>query len=217
MSEAPHEALQLTLDERVDYLAVVASIAAVDVKLQNSEKAKLRELGRALELPEDRMREVLDVAERPAGSVDDRVARLRSSDLRFTLLTDCICLAHADADFGEEEQAEIARIATALGVSGTQLAAMVEYVVAARAAAKSDDASSHQRKGEELAGKLAALGVPLGAVGAASALGLVATGASSGLAALALGFGAASGLGLVMGAGVGTFMGVRWLRKRLAG
>jgi uncharacterized tellurite resistance protein B-like protein len=217
MSPSPHQALELTLDERVDYLAVVASIAAADARLQNSEKAKLRELGRSLDLPEDRMREVLDVAERPTGSVERRLDRLKDSDLRFALLTDCIFLAHADNDFGDDEKEEIGRLGTALGVSGEQLAALVEYVVTARAAARSDDTAAQQHRGEELAGKLAALGIPLGAVSLASALGLATSGASSGLAALALGFGAASGFGLVLGVGVGTFMGVRWLRGKLSG
>jgi uncharacterized tellurite resistance protein B-like protein len=210
MTTQPHEGLELSVDERIDYLATVASIAAVDVKLQNSEKAKLRELCVQLGIPDDRIREVLDVAERPTGSVERRLERLKNSDLRFVLLTACLRLAHVDGDYGAEEQAEIRRIADTLGVDGEQLDALTEAV-----AASIDGAPSVGVTAEQVATRLAAVGVPVAAVGAASALGLGVSGATSGAAAIGLGLTAATGFGLALGVGVGTFVGVRWLAKKL--
>jgi hypothetical protein len=61
------------------------------------------------------------------------------------------------------------------------------------------------------------VGIPVGAVATMSAAGVAMAGVSTGVAALAIGLGVASGLGALLGLGVGTVIGVRWLHDRISG
>lgn len=215
MDEKKHDATALPLEDRVAYMTVVASMAGVDVELDSSEVKNLRALCEKLELPDAETSDVIATAARPTDTIERKLDRLKKSDLRFTLLTDCLFLAYADGSYGDEERAEIVTLAKELDIDAKQVAAMDEYVQTVRQAAKSSDGDMEE-KGKELAAKLAAVGVPFGAIGMATAVGMATVGAEAGLAALALGLGVASGFGALITAGVGTYMGVRWLKNRLA-
>lgn len=210
---APHEAVRLPANERISYLHIVATIAAADVKLERSETTALRSLCERLEIPPEQRDAVFRTAARPATLLQS-VHALKTSELRFTLLTDCLLLAHADGDYSRDERAHIERIATALGVSPDQLDAIEEAVLAARSASEcTNEAASNS--GTLLATRLASVGVPVSALALTSGLSLQTAGVSSGLAALGMGLGIASGFGVALGVGVGTYLGVRWIAERL--
>jgi len=152
--------------------------------------------------------------------IDEVVVRLKSSELRFTLVTDMIFIAYADNEFADAEKKEIAAIADALGVNEGQVAAVVKYVEGVRKAleAKGVDNEDLKKLGGELAAGLASAGVPIAAIAVTgSVFGLSAAGITSGLAALGLGLGMATGVGVVVGIGVGAYFGVRWLYKQIVG
>lgn len=205
-----HEALDVPLAERVHYLMIVASMAGVDVVLTPEELAKLGQLCKELELPEAETREILTVAHRPTASIERHLDALKASPLRFALLTDCLSMAYADGEYAKGEQKEIRDLAGALGVDEQQLAALEECVQALRAA--TGDTHPHH---EKLADRLAAVGIPVGIVATLSAVGLTSAGVSSGAAAVAMGLGIATGFGAVVGLGVGTVVGVRWLHGKM--
>ena len=213
-----HAALNVPLSERVDYLTIIASMAGADVSIAQEELHKLRELCRALELPERQTEQILATARRPTASIDRHLDSLKTSPLRFTLLSDCLSLAYADGEYAKSERKEIAALASALGVDNAQLAMLEECALSiAEAAKKGGDPHAWKKRSEELAARLVAVGIPLGAVATVSAAGVAMAGVSTGVAALALGLGMASGLGAILGLSVGTVIGIRWLHDRIGG
>jgi uncharacterized tellurite resistance protein B-like protein len=214
MTEKQHEALGLPLSERVDYLIIVASMAGADVELKQQETDKLKALCEQLGLPDEELKKVLTAAQSATASIHRHLEGLKASPLRFSLLSDCVSLAYADGKYENSEKAEIRSLAAQLDVSEEQLSAIEELVATCHQAAKGGPVS--EKHGEEIATKLAQVGVPVGVMAAVSVVGLEMTGAATGLAALGIGLGAATGFGAVFGLGVGTYMGVRWLQKRIA-
>jgi uncharacterized tellurite resistance protein B-like protein len=214
MTEKQHEALGLPLSERVDYLIIVASMAGADVELKQEETDKLKTLCKQLGLPDEELKKVLTAAQSATASIHRHLEGLKASPLRFSLLSDCVALAYADDKYEESEKAEVRSLAAQLGVTEEQVVAIEELVATCHQAVKGGPVS--EKHGEEIGAKLARVGVPVGVMAAVSAVGLEMTGAATGLAALGIGLGAATGFGAAFGLGVGTYMGVRWLQKRIA-
>jgi uncharacterized tellurite resistance protein B-like protein len=214
-SQKTHEAHDIPLAARVDYMTIIASMAGADVSLAPEEMAKLRELCGALELPERETQHILDTAHRPTASIERHLDTLKSSPLRFSLLSDCLSLAYADGEYAKSERNEIASLAKALEVSDEQLAALEDCARAVAEAHAKQNATDWKAKSEKLAARLAGVGIPIATVGALSAVGISTAGISTGAAALAMGLGIASGLGAVLGLSVGTVMGIRWLHARI--
>lgn len=216
MTTKHHDARDLPLQQRIDYLMIVASMAGADVVLDQAEMDQLKNLCGELGLPEKETEKILTASHRPTASIERHLEGLKGSPLRFTLLSDCISLAYADDVYGKDEQHEVHELARALDVSTEQLAAIEKFVEAAHKAASGHD-GDHHKIGKTIAQDLAAVGVPIGAVAAVSAVGLEMAGVSTGLAALGMGLGIATGFGAVLGIGIGSYMGVKWLKKKLSG
>ena len=216
-----HPASKLPLLERVNYLTVVAAIAAAEGKVTGAKFEKLQAFCEDLKLDRDGFGRVMAAASHPdVTCIGEVIAQLRFSELRFTLLTDLVFLAYADDELTVAEKQEIHAIADSLDVNAGQLAAMIKYVEAVRQAQKSPSVDHEDLKklGGELAASLASAGVPLAAIAVSgSVFGLSAAGITSGLAALGLGLGMASGIGVVVGIGVGSYLGVRWLYRKMVG
>jgi uncharacterized tellurite resistance protein B-like protein len=208
---------KLPQEERVAYATVVGAMAAADDVVSKEEIARLRELGKTLKLSQSEQNAVIAAVEaRDTKAAHRALDRLRSSDFRFTLYTDCLTVAYADDKIVPAEENALSEVAHALGVSDAQAAALREYVEAARDAARGEgDHASHEKRGKEVASKLAAVGIPVGAAALVSAAGLSIAGVTTGLTALAAGLGIASGFGVALGLGIGTAMGVRWLHQRV--
>ncbi len=217
MTDSVHEALKIPLGERVDYLTMVASLASADGVVQAEELDALRALGNRLALPPEKMTDVvLAAGQREAHHSKKAIERLRGSELRFKLLADALAIALADGSVDPGEDEAIRGLAKQLGVRDDQLAALRKVADAVKKAAAEGASESEMRHlGERCAADLAAVGVPLGALAVGSAFGLSAVGVSSGMSALWLGLGLAGGLGVAIGAGIGTMLGVRWLYRRL--
>lgn len=206
-------------EDRLAYLTVVASIASADSVVSGKETDALRELCRAHRLDDDATQRVVSVAQnRRTEEVESALARLRDSPLRFTLMTDCLHLAYADDTVVVEEEQALAELAGRLKISEPQMKALRESVEAVRAAQRAG-ASDHEleKLGERVGARLAAVGVPVGALAIGGALGAGVAGMSTGVAALGLGLGVASGFGVALGVGIGTIYGVRWLHDKIRG
>jgi uncharacterized tellurite resistance protein B-like protein len=213
----PHEALSVPLAERVDYLMIIASMAGADVVLKAEEIDKLRQLCGELQIPEKDTTRVLAAAHSPTAKVERHLEALVASPLRFTLLSDCLALAYADGDYSKGERKEIHALARALRIDDAQVKALEEAGAALRKAADVEHGPEHHAHVQNLAQRLAAVGIPVGVVAGLSAVGLANAGVSTGATALLMGLGIASGFGAVLGLGVGTVMGVKWLHDKLAG
>jgi len=221
MTSAKHPAISLPISDRVDYLIVVASMAAADGELAAAELTKLREFCMSLELGPAERGVVMAAAEQPdAVHIREVAGRLKSSELRFTLMTDLLFMAYADEKYVEAERREIHALADALGIPDAQRVALEKYVVAVLKAQQTSGVGPEDLKklGGDVAASLASVGVPIAAVAVSgSVFGLSAAGITSGLAALGLGLGMASGLGVAVGIGVGGYFGVRWLYRQVVG
>src|SRR5215471_18208894 len=150
-SSKTHQAHDIPLAERVDYLTIIASMAGADVSLAPEEMAKLRELCRALELPERETQGILDTAHRPTASIERHLDSLKSSPLRFALLSDCLSLAYADGEYAKSERKEIASLAKALEVTDEQLVALEECARAVAEAHAKLHPNDWKARGEKLA------------------------------------------------------------------
>lgn len=214
-----HDALSVNVAERTDYLTVVAAMLAADGVVEPAELAKLHELCKSLELPATETGEVLAATHQPSPDrVQSTLARLKNSDLKFALMTDCIFMAYADGKVMAEEEAELRSIAEALGISARQVASLRKYVEAVNRVVKEGVPADQAKRilGEAVAGA-ASVGVPVAAIAVSGTVfGLSAAGITSGLAALGMGFGMLTGVGVVIGIGMGSYVGVRWLYKKVA-
>jgi hypothetical protein len=105
-----------------------------------------------------------------------------------------------------------------LNINGEQLAALQKYVEAVIKAQNSGSGKQDLKDlGAEVAAGLASAGVPIAAVAmSGSVFGLSAAGITSGLAALGLGLGMTTGIGVVAALGIGSYFGVRYLYKKLS-
>ena len=219
MSEERHPVLELPKAERVDYLVVMASLAAVDGEVSSPEIENLRRACKNLDLSGPETGQVLGAAEEPnATEVRKILGRMSNGQSRFTLVTDMLFLAHADGNYCDRERAEIGQVAGQLDVNDEQVAALERYVAAVLKADRAKGASGADLKnlGGEVAAALASTGVPIGAVAVSgSVFGLSAAGITSGLAALGLGFGMTTGLGVAVGIGVGSYSAVKWLYNKV--
>ena len=219
MSETKHLLTSYSQGDKVAYLSIVASIASADHNVSDEEIAHLRKLCKSVEISSKGLGTVISAAEHPSKvNVVKYIKDLSSSDLRFSLMTDIIALAFADDEFTSEEETKITAMAKTLKIKPDQLAAIKKYIEAVRSAQTSTGtADSLKKLGGDVTAGLAASGVPIAAVAIAGYSGLSAAGIASGLAVLGLGFGMATGIGAVAAIGVGSYLGVRALYKKMTG
>ena len=190
-----HPALDADMDERVDYLTLVASMAFADHSADDRELERVRTMCVALELSDAGTSRVLAGAS-DAGRVelDAILERLKRSELRYALMIDIIDIAYADEEVVESELEEINALADKLDISAGDVEMLRRYVEKGR---KLTD-GKNELSDAQIAAGLAGTGVPVAAVALATTLGapLVA------------------GLGMAAALGVGSYMSVRWLWRR---
>lgn len=108
-------------EEKGAYLSAIASIATADTQATETEIDYLVQLCEAADLPNVQQQLVLQAAQ----STDEQLLLrsldlLKSSDLRFSLITDLFAFAKSDGNYSETEQKSVEKIATYLGIDETQ-------------------------------------------------------------------------------------------------
>lgn len=201
--------------ERVDYLSVLAAIAAADKTVSDKEITHLRQFCESVEIDEVGIGLIIAALEHPAiVDLQTILPRLTRTDLKFTLLTDMLFIAQADGKMCPVERKEIDKIAAMLAIIPEQIDVVHRYVETVLAAQTTQRPEADwKQQGSELAGMFAGAGVPLGAVAIAGTV--FGNGLSSGLAALGMGLGMPTGVGVAVSLGVSSYFGVRWLFKKL--
>ena len=214
MSMVKHPLFNYSDAEKINYLSIVANIAHADGGPTDDEISKLRKLCHHVGVTASGIGAVLGAAEStvafPMGAA---LAELQKGDLKFTLVTDMLFIAHADAHYSEDERVAVRHVAGEVGITDDQLASLTQYVEAILTSETDGSSGDDLKKlGREVAASLATAGIPLAAVTASGTIrGMGATGRSA-----ALGLGIASGIGAAVALGVGGFFGARALYKRLA-
>ena len=189
MSKAHHPALDVTEDERVDYLIVVACMAAADNRTSPEEITQLREMCQALDVSEAGTERVIAAAQAPdAVAADEILARLGDSEMRYALLVDAIAVARADGRFDNAESDELMALADRLSIPRGQAVLVYRYV------------DTWQRRGKgpsdaKTTAKLVGAGIPAAALVVTAAVGAP----------------LAAGVGLAAALGVSSYVSVKWL------
>lgn len=118
----------LPIEQRLDYLRVLAALAGADGILGGRELGALEAYCDRLGVGFEHRSTVFDSARRvDPKRVTAVCERFRKSDLRFSLLTDLLVIAMTDRTYGDTERVVIEAIADLLDISAPQLRAMEIY------------------------------------------------------------------------------------------
>jgi uncharacterized tellurite resistance protein B-like protein len=110
--------------EKGAYLAALASLSTADRQATTEETEHLREMAKAAGLSQAQEDFIVHAAADMTG--EDFV--LKSSELKYSLVTDLIALAKADESYSEEEKTNIERISQYLGLDNKQVSLLDEFV-----------------------------------------------------------------------------------------
>lgn len=123
-----------SLEERGAYLAALATMASADGQASDEELEFLRLMGEAAELPDNIQEEVVQIARNPSQiSLQRCLDLLKTSQLRFSFVTDIISFAKADGQYTPEEQKHIQQMADYLGINQKQFSLLDQFVKIGRA------------------------------------------------------------------------------------
>lgn len=129
MEDLQHPAFDAPIEDRIDYLIAVASIAFADGTTDRSELVKVSELCAELGVTGDGAQRVTSAASVPnREQVEQILGRFRKSKLKVTLMIDVMVVAYADDRVDAGEAAEIARFAQALEFTTAQAVLIGRYV-----------------------------------------------------------------------------------------
>jgi uncharacterized tellurite resistance protein B-like protein len=192
--------------EKGAYLAALASLSTADRQASQEELDHLREVSRTAGLSQQQEDFILQSATNISG---DELRKcldvLKTSQLRYSLITDLIALAKADENYTEDERENIEKIALHLGVSANQVNVLDEFV---NKAAEKDPSPEQAQSSNFLDSlgmhdKLSKAGLNLGGGSGGGLLGMLGPILLGGIAAKALSGRRRSGGGMFGGGGLG--------------
>jgi uncharacterized tellurite resistance protein B-like protein len=114
--------------EKAAYLGAIASLATADRVASEEEINYISQLCDAADLSETQKQYVIRAATELSGEELTRCLDiLKTSELRYPLLTDLMAFAKADDDYSEEEQEDIHKISEYLGVNEQQFSLLDQF------------------------------------------------------------------------------------------
>ena len=115
--------------EKGAYLGAIASIATADRTASPEEKDYINALCESANLTDEQTKLITQVAATQVA--DDDLNRfldvLKTSDLRYSLVSDLIAFAQSDKNYSEEEKQTVEKISQYLGLSHQQLSVLDEF------------------------------------------------------------------------------------------
>jgi uncharacterized tellurite resistance protein B-like protein len=160
--------------EKTAYLSAIAALATADRQASAPEAEFLQRLAQQAGLSDAATRQVLTAADSADNStVQQSLDQLKSSDLRYSLVTDLISLARADGTYSAGEEEMVSKMAAYLGINPEQKQTLESVVD--QAASVPHDAQDPGKQGflSSIGDKLSNVGIPKGAL-MAGLLGVVA-------------------------------------------
>lgn len=115
--------------EKGAYLGAIASIATADHSATEQELSYLQVLCESANLSEEQVALIREAAttEMPDEDLKRCLDILKTSELRFSLVSDVIAFAESDKSYSEEEKHNIEKIAQYLGVNQEQLSLLDQF------------------------------------------------------------------------------------------
>jgi uncharacterized tellurite resistance protein B-like protein len=160
--------------EKTAYLSAIAALATADRQASAPEAEFLQRLAQQAGLSDGATRQVLAAADHADNStVQQSLDQLKSSDLRYSLVTDLISLARADGNYSAGEEEMVGKMAAYLGINPEQKQTLENVVD--QAASVPHDPQDPNKQGflSSIGDKLSNVGIPKGAL-MAGLLGVVA-------------------------------------------
>ncbi len=160
--------------EKTAYLSAIAALATADRQATAPEAEFLQRLAQQAGLSDGAIRQVLGAADHANNqTVQQSLDQLKSSDLRYSLVTDLISLARADGNYSPGEEEMIGKMAAYLGINPEQKQTLESVVD--QAANVPHDPQDPNKQGflSSIGDKLSNVGIPKGAL-MAGLLGVVA-------------------------------------------
>jgi uncharacterized tellurite resistance protein B-like protein len=115
--------------EKKAYIIAIASIATADQSASDQEMNYLANLANASGLSEEEKNEMVYAAKETSGqSLKPALDILKSSELKYSLITDLIAFAESDNNVAEQEKKHISSIANYLEISDEQVTLLNQYV-----------------------------------------------------------------------------------------
>lgn len=119
---------QFPAEQRAAYLGVIASLTTADRRASEEEVAFLSALAQQTGLPQQQAQTVVDAALDPStGALQENLAVLRNSELKYSLLHDLLAYAQSDGNFSAEEKKFIESLASSLQISHDQYRAVDNF------------------------------------------------------------------------------------------
>ncbi len=116
-------------NERFAYFALLAAIAGADGTLDDTERARLRELCLEARMSAEHTAHTLSIAEGTSDyNFDVAIETLRESDLRFLAVADMLLIARADGRITPDETGEIEGFCRSLDLNAVQIQTLRRYV-----------------------------------------------------------------------------------------
>lgn len=200
------------LDEksRVAFYGLLFSMAVADGTMDKGEISYIMEAMETAGLSEESKQEVARYMHSPP-ALEEGLRMLSEVDdtYRFGIMFSLLEVALLDERLVEEEKRFLVKVKSALNINDDQFKAMLKFLNESKKISnrRLDDTMAVEAIKKAASG-LAAVGVPLTSIYfSGSVLGLSAAGITSGLAALGLGFGMVSGIGVAILLGAGVFVG----------
>lgn len=115
--------------EKGAYLGAISSIATADHSATPEELEYIMALAESANLSEEQKKAVARAAKELTGEELKRCLDiLKSSDLKFSLVTDLISFAESDKDYTPEEKLRVEKIAEHLGINHQQFSLLDQFV-----------------------------------------------------------------------------------------
>lgn len=197
--------------EKGAYLGVIASLATADRRASEEEITHLTELCDQAGVSDQQRESVLKAATDLSGEeLRKCLDILKTSELRFSLLTDLIALAEADDEYTDDERKNIEQISKYLNVDQKQFSLLDQFVH--RAADNHTENSNHSvnslADSTGMRNQLSGSGLNIGSLGK-GIFGMLGPMILGGIAAKTLGGRRSGGgmLGGMMGGGLGGMLG----------
>lgn len=115
--------------EKGAYLGAIASIATADRTATEEELAYLNALSESANLSEEQVRVINEAATNEMSDEDLKrcLDILKTSDLRFSFVSDVIAFAESDKSYSDAEKQNVQKIAQYLGVNQQQLSVLDQF------------------------------------------------------------------------------------------
>lgn len=198
--------------EKGAYLGAIASLATADRQASEEELTYLEQLAAAARLSPEQQQHVRQAATEMTGEeLKSCLDVLKNSQLKYSLVADLIAFAKADSDYSEEEEQNIQKISSYLGLNQQQVSLLNQFAEQSAQPAQAAETTAPQQQaffGGGLQEKMQQAGINTGGL-LKSVLSIAAPMLIGSMLSRGMGrrSGMGGGLGGMLGGGLGGMLG----------